>query len=101
MITGLRINMWKSKLYAVGIDNYFMHVANQFLTCKLDKIPLKFLGIVVGGNPRRIKFWNPILAKLKAKLSPWFGKLLSIGGRVTLIDYVITNLPVYYLENSV
>ncbi|XP_058749275.1 uncharacterized protein LOC131622266 [Vicia villosa] len=98
MVSGLRINMWKSKMYAIGIDQYFMQAASQFLSCKLDQVPFKFLGIVVGGNPRRINFWNPIMSILKAKFSPWIGKLMSIGGRVTLINSVVNNLPVYYLS---
>ncbi|XP_058765470.1 uncharacterized mitochondrial protein AtMg00310-like [Vicia villosa] len=90
--------MWKSKLYAIGTDHHFMQAASQFLTCKLDKIPFKFLGLVVGDNPRRTKFWTPILANLKARLSPWIGRLLSIGGRVTLINSVITTVPIYHIS---
>ncbi|XP_058757339.1 uncharacterized mitochondrial protein AtMg00310-like [Vicia villosa] len=98
MVSGLRVNMWKSKMYGVGVDQYFLQAASQFLSCKLDRIPFKFLGVVVGGNPRRSTFLNPVITNMNAKLSPWIGRLLSIGGRVTLINSVITNLPVYYLS---
>lgn len=98
MVSGLRVNIWKSKLYGIGIGDYFLQAANQFLCCKLDNIPFKFLGIIVGGNPERVNFWNLILDNMKAKLSPWIGRLLSIGDIVTLINSVITNLPIYYLS---
>lgn len=98
MVSGSRVNMWKSKLYVIGIDDYFLHDASQFLCCKLDTIPFKFFGISVGGNPRRVNFWNLILVSVREKLSPWIGRLLSIGGIVTLINSVITNLLVCYLS---
>ncbi|XP_058724457.1 uncharacterized mitochondrial protein AtMg01250-like [Vicia villosa] len=91
MVSGLRVNMWKSKLYGVGLDQYFLEAVSCFLCCKLDKIPFKFLGVTVGGNPRSVSFWNLIMENLRAKLSPWIGRILSIGGRVTLINSVITN----------
>ena len=34
----------------------------------------------------------------KSKLSIWKNKLLSFGGRVTLIKSVLVNLPVYYMS---
>ncbi|MCI06179.1 putative ribonuclease H protein, partial [Trifolium medium] len=49
-------------------------------------------------NPRRCATWNPILNSLKFKLSSWRGRLLSIGGRVTLINYVLSSLPLYFFS---
>ncbi|XP_058760640.1 uncharacterized protein LOC131633987 [Vicia villosa] len=66
--------------------------------CKVDKFPFKFLGFIVGGNQRNINFWNPVISSLKAKLAGWKGKLLSIGGRVTLLNSVVSNIPSYQLS---
>lgn len=98
MVSGLRVKMWKSKLYGVNIDQYFLQAASQFLCCKPDIIAFKFHGVIVGGNPRREKLWNPITDNMRDKLSPWIGRLLSIGGRVSLINSVLTNLPVYHMS---
>ncbi|CAK8573052.1 unnamed protein product [Lathyrus sativus] len=60
-------------------------------------------GLLVGGNQRRIAFWNPVIECVKARLSSWKGRLLSIGGRVSFINSVLTNLPIHYfsfLQNS-
>lgn len=54
MVSGLSINMVKSKLYGVGIREKFMQDASLFLSCKRDKVPFKLLGIYVDDNPRRI-----------------------------------------------
>lgn len=55
-MSGLRINLAKTKLYAVGCDQIYLDVVASFLGCKIDKFPFKFLGFLVGGNQRRISF---------------------------------------------
>lgn len=69
-----------------------------FLGCKADNLPFKFLGCMVGGNQRCCAFWNPIVKALEARLSAWKGRMLSIGGRVTLINSVLANMPNYYFS---
>lgn len=69
MVSSFRINMAKRKLYGVGVDQYFLVAVAQFLSCKIDSIPFKFHGIMVGGNYRRVEFWKPITSKLREKLS--------------------------------
>jgi len=61
-------------------------------------IPFTYLGLEVGGNPRKKKFWEPVLNKLKLRLSVWKGRFLSMAGRICLIKSVITTIPLYYLS---
>ncbi|GKD55254.1 RNA-directed DNA polymerase, eukaryota, reverse transcriptase zinc-binding domain protein [Tanacetum coccineum] len=42
--------------------------------------------------------WNILVDKFKSKLSNWKASLLSIGGRLTLIKYVLGSLGIYYLS---
>lgn len=74
MAYGLRINMWKSKLYGIGTDNHFLQEASQFMECNMDKIPFNFLGV-------KVDFWKPVVSVIKSKLSSWKGVFLSVGGR--------------------
>lgn len=94
----LRINMWKRKLYGIGIKDRFLQEASQFMEFKVDNIPLKFLGVTVGGNPGRVDIWKLVVPVIKLKLSSWKGRFLSMDGRVTLINYVLMNIHVYYLS---
>jgi len=52
----------------------------------------------VGGNQRKRHKWEPILEKLKARLSVWRGIFLSLAGRICLIKLVFTTLPLFYLS---
>jgi len=42
--------------------------------------------------------WNPILEKVERKLSGWKGLYLSKGGRLTLLKFVLSSLPTYFLS---
>ncbi|CAI8598593.1 unnamed protein product [Vicia faba] len=55
-------------------------------------------GLSVGGNHMNLIFWKPITNSLKSKLSSWKEIFLSIGGRVTLLNTVLSNLPIYQLS---
>lgn len=61
-------------------------------------VMVQHVGLYVGGNHRRINFWKPIVECFRVRLSTCKGKLLSIGGRVTLINSVLTNFPIYQLS---
>jgi len=61
-------------------------------------VPFKYLGLEVGGNPRKKHFWEPVLNKLKARLSVLKGRFLSMAGRICLTNSVISAIPLYYLS---
>jgi len=42
--------------------------------------------------------WEPIVQKFKNMLSTWEQRTLSIGGRVTLINFVLSSLPLFFLS---
>ncbi|CAJ2644149.1 unnamed protein product [Trifolium pratense] len=81
LVSGMRINFVKSKLYGVNVDNHFLEAASNFLLCRAETISFKFLGLPVGANPRRITTWKPIVEAMYKRLSSWNGRHLSIGVR--------------------
>jgi len=62
------------------------------------RIPFQYLGVEVGGNPRKKLFWEPVVRKLEAKLSSWKGRFLSMAGRICLLKSVFTAIPLFYLS---
>ena len=57
-----------------------------------------YLGLPVGGNPRQLNFWDPVVDHIKSRLSSWKSRHLSFGGRLVLIKSVLTSLHVYALS---
>lgn len=56
---------------------------------------LLYLVLHIGGDPRRLLFWGPILTRIKNRLSWWKSRSLSFGGRLTFFKYVMTFQSVY------
>lgn len=93
--SGVRINLNKSNIYGIGNNACYLEACSSFLGCKIDRIPFKFLGFIVSGNQKRANFWKSVVNSLKEKLSLWKGRLVSIGGRVNLINNILMNMPSY------
>lgn len=52
----------------------------------------------MGVNPRRISSWSSTLDKIRSRMAPRKGKFLSQGGRITLINAVLTKIPIYHFS---
>ncbi|MCH79613.1 cysteine-rich receptor-like protein kinase, partial [Trifolium medium] len=97
-VSGLKVNFHKSMLVGVNIAESWLAEAASMLGCVVGKVPFVYLGLAIGGDPRRLAFWNPVLTRIKAKLSGWKSRFLSYGGRLILLKSVLTYLPVYALS---
>lgn len=98
LVSGMKINFHKSKIAGIAVTD---PITNQFaalLNCKVMSIPFIYLGLPVGANPRRLATWDPMLNKIRSRLSSWKAKKLSFGGRVCLVKSVLTALPLYFIS---
>ena len=98
LASGLKVNFYKSKLAGLQVDKNILEIYARTLNCDIMQIPFIYLGVQVGGNPRRMQFWEPVVEKVKARLSVWKGKCLSFAGRLCLIKSVLTSIPLFYLS---
>ncbi|XP_028115366.1 uncharacterized protein LOC114313201 [Camellia sinensis] len=95
---GLKINFHKSVVCGIGVSVELVEEFAAKLNCSHQNLPLKYLGLPLGANPRIKAFWKPILDKYKVKLAGWKRKVLSFTGRITMIKAVTSNLPLYYMS---
>jgi hypothetical protein len=98
LMSGLKVNFTKSRLFGVNVENDFITIAAKFLNCKLGTIPFVYLGLPVGANPRKEATWKPVIDILQKRLYSWQNRYVSLGGRVILINFVLASIPIYYLS---
>lgn len=98
LASGLCVNLCKSKVYGIGVENLEVIRLASILKCEPASLPFSYLGLPVGANMRLEKNWISIIEKFKNKLSAWKAKYLSFGGRLTLINSVLSSLPLYYFS---
>ena len=72
-----------------------MNEVASVLNYKLGKVPFLYLGLPIGGNPRRLCLWDLIVTRIKYRWSGWNSRFLSFGGSLVLLKPVLTSLPIY------
>ncbi|XP_004499966.1 uncharacterized protein [Cicer arietinum] len=82
MVSGFKVNFVKIKLYGCNADTYFMETTSNFVSCSIYNIPIRFLEILVGANPRKYSMRTLMIDNLSKILSRWNIRYLSIGGRM-------------------
>lgn len=95
MASCLCVIFFKSKIIGVHLKEMFLEIASYFLSYGISYIPFMFLGIPIGDNHRRRETWTPILSKTRSRLSGLKWEIIFIGGRVVLLNLVLTTIPIY------
>ena len=95
--TSLKVNVGKSEIVPVGEVNNLDALAN-ILQCRVDSLPMKYLGMPLGTYFKTASIWNLILEKMEKKLSRWKCLYLSEGGRLMLLKSTLLSLPTYFLS---
>lgn len=98
MMCGLKVNYQKSEIFTVGGDeNVIKTYANMF-NCDIGKFPIKYLGMPVSYTALKNSDWEFIVEKYMKWFEAWIGNAASMGGRLTLLDSVITQISIYHMS---
>jgi hypothetical protein len=97
-LSGLQINFHKSELFCFSDTKERIVEYVRLFGCKEGEFPFRYLGISM--SPRRLfnKDWRIVEERFQKKLSSWKGKLLSSGGRLVLINSVLSSLPMFMMS---
>lgn len=97
-MSGLDINYAKSAMIPMNCEETWIQCARMKLGCSVHKLPITYLGVPLGANPRRLHVWQPVLDEIVNRLSLWKARFLSRVGRLVLIKFVLNSIPLYYLS---
>ncbi|XP_019255054.1 PREDICTED: uncharacterized protein LOC109233627 [Nicotiana attenuata] len=102
-ISGQQIN--KKKSHFMTAPSAFQHSNRRIQQVtgftRKDSVkdsPITYLGCPLYTGRKRIVHFNGLISKVVSRIRGWHGKLLSYGGRVTLIRHVPQSLPIHLLS---
>ncbi|GLT45583.1 hypothetical protein SLA2020_194060 [Shorea laevis] len=98
LMSRLRINFNKSKVYGFNVSEQWVRGVAGILRCGVGVTPFIYLGMPIEGNPRSKKFWDPVVSKFRAKLAIWKSALLSFDGCLTLLNLVLSAFPTFFMS---
>jgi hypothetical protein len=96
--SGLKINFHKSELFCFGEAQEARDQYAEIFGCGSGDFPLKYLGIPIHYRKLINSDWKRVEDRFKKRLNSWKGKHLSIGGKLTLINSVLSSLPMYMMS---
>ncbi|GLT36948.1 hypothetical protein SLA2020_112930 [Shorea laevis] len=98
LMSRLWINFGKSSVFGFNVSQRWIKGAASVLHCGVGEIPFMYLGMPVGGKNGSKKMWDLVLQKFRAKLANWKSVVLSAGGRITLLNSVLSATPIFYMS---
>ena len=97
-VSGMKINKAKSCILGINFSIEALNNMAGSWGCEVGCWPMVYLGLPLRGNPRALNFWNPVMDKVEKRLQKWKRACLSKGGRLTLIQAVLSSIPSYYMS---
>ncbi|RVW68026.1 hypothetical protein CK203_064824 [Vitis vinifera] len=70
-ISGLKVNLDKSSIYGINLDQAHLSRLAEMLDCKASGWPILYLGLPLGGNPKACGFWDPVIERISSRLDGW------------------------------
>jgi hypothetical protein len=60
-ISGLKVIFHKSMLFGGNVVESWLHEATLVMNCKHGRLPFLYLGLPIGGDPRKLQFLFPLI----------------------------------------
>lgn len=95
--TGLKTNLAKSAITPIQCNPSQIQAVEAILHCQVQHFPITYLGLPLSTRKPTKAEIQPILDRLAKKVAGWKPKLLSIDGRLCLVNSVLQALPVHFM----
>ncbi|XP_010527341.1 PREDICTED: uncharacterized protein LOC104804698 [Tarenaya hassleriana] len=90
--SGLAMNTSKSEIFLGGLQQNQADSLAATIGLKLGTLPVKYLGVPLNPTKLSKSDFQPLLEKIKSKLTAWSIQYLSYAGHIQLISTVIYGL---------
>lgn len=93
----LKINYSKSEMYPLNLFANEVNDLANVMGCQIASFPLTYLEVPINNKTLTDIDWQFLIDNIEKRLQGWKSNLLSLGGRVTLLNVVISAIPFYWL----
>ncbi|WVZ69841.1 hypothetical protein U9M48_018567 [Paspalum notatum var. saurae] len=97
-LSSLKINFHKSEIFCFGQAKECENDYSELFGCRSGSFPFRYLGLPMHYRKLRNSDRKHIEEMFEKRLSGWKEKLLSVGGRLVLINSVLSSLPMFMLS---
>ncbi|GJW10468.1 reverse transcriptase [Tanacetum coccineum] len=87
LASGLKINMYKSKLMGIGVGTRVVERATNVVGCSTLSTPFTYLGVKVGDCMSRTQQWDDVIRKISSRLC-----IQAFHGIRELLEYYKRNM---------
>ena len=94
---GLVTNFSKCATYPVACSSLQLEGLLDVIPCEVKAFPCKYLGLPLHTRALRKVDVQPLIDRIAAKLPAWKAKFLDHFGRLTLVNSMLTSMPVHSL----
>jgi hypothetical protein len=95
--SGLRVNYGKSSIVPIHCSEEALESVALSLPCPVTSMPCTYLGLPLAIRKLQRSDLLPVVDKLASKLSAWKARLLTLEGRATYVQVVMTASIIYQL----
>ncbi|XP_057871094.2 uncharacterized protein LOC131077585 [Cryptomeria japonica] len=92
------MNMDKSQIFFFNTERLLQNCISHLLGLKIADLPLKYLGIRINMGCRQSHIWEDVLNSCKIKLEQWKNRWLIQAGRILMIKFVLSAVPIYSMQ---
>ena len=94
-----KINFGKSSFYvSYKISANRLHMIQHYTGFSRGSLSFKYLGCPIYKGISKVSYFEEIINKFKDRIAGWQGKMLFAGGKVVLINHVLTSLPIHLMD---
>lgn len=70
----------------------------EILGILTGSFPLKYLRVQLDPGRYQNRMWEELINKCQSKASSWKNKWLTLAGRIQMIKYVLSVIPIYHMS---
>ena len=96
--SGLQLSRSKSSIVGIGLDSEELaRISTPVLSTPVASLPIRYLRLPLAEGRLHKRDWQPVMAKIEARLGGWQARLLSRDGHLVLLQSVLAAIPIYFM----